>query len=129
VVSRHVPAPPLTQPLFSSSASTEQVVIPAPSPATHLRQKDYSLPVWPDDVVHLGPHPLPGQLGCTQACLKHGVKTVKALAKHQNPESCRIGRKRESHSLTSSRAYSFLWVQSPSQANETFMNHNLELFL
>lgn len=80
-------APPLIQPLFSSSASREQVAIPAPLPAAHLCQKDYSLPVWPDDMVHLGPHPLPGQLGCTQACLKHSVKIVKALAKVQKAEA------------------------------------------
>lgn len=87
VIFGHSWAPQLIQPLFSSPASREQVAIPALLPATHLRQKDYSLPVWPDDMVHLGPHPLPGQLRCTQACLKHSVKIVKALAKDQNPKA------------------------------------------
>lgn len=86
-ISGHVLSPALIQPLFSSSASGDQAAIPAPLPATHLRQKDYSLPVWPDDVVHLGPHPLPGQLGRTQACLKHGVKTVKSAGKRSKPRS------------------------------------------
>lgn len=45
--------------------------------APHLRQQHYSLPIWPDDVVHLGPHPLPGQLGCAQACLKDSMQMVK----------------------------------------------------
>lgn len=67
-----------SQPCFSPSPGREQAAVPPR--ATHLRQQDDSFPVWPDDVVHLGPHPLPGQLGCAQARLKHGVRTVKARA-------------------------------------------------
>lgn len=38
--------------------------------STHLGQQHHALPVGPDDVVHLGAHPLPGQLRHPQAGLQ-----------------------------------------------------------
>lgn len=98
------------------------------SSATHLRQEDYPLPVRPDDVVHLGPHPLPGQLGGAQARLEQSVQIVKAL---QQITAQKLHGRNEKRKQLAAAAQRLWFPLGPvlSQTRETFVSHNLELFL
>lgn len=43
---------------------------------SNLCQQYYSLSIWPDHMIHLWPHPLPGQFRGSQTGLKSWKKTV-----------------------------------------------------